>query len=523
VGEMSKYNGPTYVLNLPMYSNYVDIIKIENIFDISRTIYNYMLRETLKRYNSMSESKKYRKNLRCIKAVLKKIKKLNQEIEATKDKKVLNVLKKDLKHLNNELSKLNKEQNDIKMEFGYNEYVLHEVVAIPKNYFNRIDINTAQKLATRAFKAVEKMRSGKAKRVNFIKYKGLDSIEGKDNKSGIKFRLGKNQYVVKFQGMTIPVKVPQNDKYAFLALSDLSKISYCRIVRKIIRGKIRFFLQLTIKGLPPEKKNRKLGNGIASIDPSLQMMAVYSDVKAMLAELAPNIQNLEDEIRITRRKLERSTRELNPNKFNPDGTPKKGDKTPWVRSKSYFETLFKLKELYRKQAAIKKLMHNRLSNIFLRFGDVFIIEKNNFKAFQKRSKKTKKNKKTGRLCSKKRFGKSIANKAPSMFLTILKNKVKYLGGRIVEVDPRKAKPSQYCHVTNSYVKKPLKQHWHIFPDRTSVQRDLYTAFLLSNIDEKTGLIDRNECIKNFSKFKKLHEVEIERVKKQKSKISAFGI
>ena len=93
-------------------------------------------------------------------------------------------------------------------------------------------------------------------------------------------------------------------------------------------------------------------------------------------------------------------------------------------------------------------------------GHIFKVEKNSFKAFQKRKKKT--TKKKGRFQSKKRFGKSIASKAPSLFLTLLKNKVQYLGGQYIDVDPRKAKPSQYDHKTNKYQKKKLSDRWHTF-------------------------------------------------------------
>ena len=164
------------------------------------------------------------------------------------------------------------------------------------HYYTRLDSNTAQKLATRGFNAVEKIRKGKAKRVYFKKLGSMTSIEGKTNKSGILFRKEKDRYVMKFGKIVIPVLVKENDVYAHEPLSDLNRISYCKIVRKIIRGKVKFYLQLTIKGVPPKKKNRKLGKGIVSIDPSLQMMAIVSHYRVLLAELAPNIQSIQDEI-----------------------------------------------------------------------------------------------------------------------------------------------------------------------------------------------------------------------------------
>ncbi|MFS0647011.1 hypothetical protein [Siminovitchia sp. 179-K 8D1 HS] len=49
------------------------------------------------------------------------------------------------------------------------------------------------------------------------------------------------------------MKFPElgKDKYLEAALHD--EIDYCRIVRKIIRGR-RFYLQLVMKGVPPQKR-----------------------------------------------------------------------------------------------------------------------------------------------------------------------------------------------------------------------------------------------------------------------------
>ena len=59
----------------------------------------------------------------------------------------------------------------------------------------------------------------------------------------------------------------------------------------------------------------------------------------------------------------------------------------------------------------------------------------------KRSRKNKLNKKTGRPRSKKRFGKSIQNHAPSQFIEILARKAKASGGDLIKVDPTPLKAS----------------------------------------------------------------------------------
>src|SRR5512142_1478415 len=52
------------------------------------------------------------------------------------------------------------------------------------------DSNTAQKLATRAYQAANRVCLGQAKKVRFKSCgRGLDSVEGKTNKQGLRFVL----------------------------------------------------------------------------------------------------------------------------------------------------------------------------------------------------------------------------------------------------------------------------------------------------------------------------------------------
>ncbi|HEY5575838.1 MAG TPA: transposase, partial [Clostridiaceae bacterium] len=60
---------------------------------------------------------------------------------------------------------------------------------------------------------------------------------------------------------------------------------------------------------------------------------------------------------------------------------------------------------------------------------------------------------TGKFIRKKRFGKSLANKAPSLFLTILKRKLGARGGLYFEVDTYDVKASQYNHLNEEYKTK----------------------------------------------------------------------
>ena len=133
-------------------------------------------------------------------------------------------------------------------------------------------------------------------------------------------------------------------------------------------------------------------------------------------------------------------------------------------------------------------------------GDIFYIEEMNFKALQKRAKKTEVSEKTGKYKKKKRFGKTIARRSPAAFVSILSRKVTALGGTFIKVKTSSFKASQYDHKADKCKKKELKERWHIFDDGTKVQRDLYSAFLLMNSDLLGLKSDRATCFNTFEQF-----------------------
>lgn len=238
--------------------------------------------------------------------------------------------KKEIKFFEKDLRSLYNKQKEVEHSIGLSEYAIHDFVAPMKRHFEGVlDINTAQNLATRAWGSFQKKRYGNGKKVHFKKYGTMTTIEGKTNKSGITFREEGSKYFVNVMGTKVPVTVKSMDIYAKESL-NLKNIKYCRIIRKMIRGKMRYFVQLIMKGIPPRKRDKatglfkvRLGKGRTGIDPGTQTMAVASDEVALLRELAPELDNLENEKRLILRKMDRSRRDTNPNKFNPDGTFKK--------------------------------------------------------------------------------------------------------------------------------------------------------------------------------------------------------
>jgi len=97
-----------------------------------------------------------------------------------------------------------------------------------------------------------------------------------------------------------------------------------------------------------------------------------------------------------------------------------------------------------------------------------------------------------------------------MFLTILDNKLKWIGLNLKRINTYKVKASQYNHFTEECIKKDLNTRWNDF-DGLKIQRDLYSSFLIMNVNEDLESINRSLCFSGFDNFKELHDKEVSRL------------
>ena len=144
----------------------------------------------------------------------------------------------------------------------------------------------------------------------------------------------------------------------------------------------------------------------------------------------------------------------------------------------------------------------------------------NFQGLQKRAKKTEKNEK-GKFKKKKRFGKSLGNRAPAMLISIINRKLTASGTEIIKINTKKAKASQFNHLTEEYKKKSLSKRWNNINGH-KIQRDLYSSFLIMNINEDLETYNLKKCNERFNKFLELHNLEVLRLSKNKN-LSSIGI
>lgn len=483
-----------FIVTFPLKTEIYQEDILNKRFEIGRHIYNSLVNVTYKRYKEMIKTKKYRNLM----SLLTGNKKFDKEIW--------------------------KQINEIRKQYGMSEYSFHKDIKMTQKHFkDNIDSFTSQKIATTLWKSYEKLFFGNGKRVCFKRHGELNSLEGKSNKTGIRLI---NDTLV-WNGLKIPVVIDYNNYYEYQAMQ--CDICYNRIVRKYVRNKYKFYVQVVFKGNPPVKVDTEtgeikhcIGDGDVGLDIGTRTIAISSQSDVKILELADRVQNIENQKQKILRKMDRSRRATNPDNYNENGTIKKqgNKKVRWNKSNHYIKYQNKLKELYRKQADIRKYQHECLANYIISLGNKAYVEKMNFAGLQRRAKNTEKNDK-GNFKKKKRFGKSLANKAPSMLLTIINRKLGYFGERLIEIDTFSAKASQFNHFDGTYTKKSLSQRWNDF-NGIKIQRDLYSAFLIMNISNDLKSFDIDKCNERFENFYRLHNLEVNRLTGQKN-LSSIAI
>ena len=380
----------------------------------------------------------------------------------------------------------------------------------------------------------KKLYDLKAKRISFKKYGELDSFSSRRKVvrgivyfSGMELHLETMELSIKINGKVgkeakfITLKMLHNPKHAEYEMwalkGGVESVKVVKVVRRLVRSQYKYYVQLTIEGEKPQK-GRSLGKGNIGIDLGPTTVAVCGENVVSIDKLASKCDNIQEEITRLSRKIDRSRRANNPQNFNEDGTIKRGIKLVWNDSKRYKELCRELAELRRKQAAIRKLQHIDRANALLKEGDTFIVENNPVNAWVRRAKETKVDEKTGKYKSKRGSGRSVGNHAPAMFVDILENKVKSLGGRFERVNTQNA-ASQYDFTTDSFKtgdeKHKLNERAITLSNGDTHQRDMLAAFNLQHLkldEAKPKQYDTEAMAADYERFCQLEQEEIQRYK-----------
>lgn len=487
---------PSYVVSVKLHLPEQIENHLEKSFRISNSIYNEGISLGLKRFEAMKRNPYYQELLearRLAKAGINKLKKA----------------KKKTKGLVQQVKLYDKALFELRKAYGLTEFELQKHLGQQRRKegspYKQLAASEIQVIAKQAMKTLEKILfyQIKSHRVKFrSKYDLQVSYRNKTNneatrlvpsdKKGIAYRL----YIHK-KSTFVDIPVKAFNDYQQISLLRCEKIKYVQIIRKIIRGKKVYILQIVCQGLPPSKVTK--GNGVVGIDPGISTVAFVSQKEVALVDLVPkNITQKEKFLKRLDQAIERSRRVNNPECYNENGTIKKG--TRFKRpSKRQIRLRNQRRKVYRSLSEERKKLQGQLINRIVSQASIIKIEELNVKSLQKRSRDIRINPKTNRPFSKKRFGKAIFRAAPSAFKTALEKRTLQLGIDFEIISPTNVKPSQYNHITQTFEKKSLSIRIYDLSDEyKDVQRDLYSAFLIGHIE--SGHYQQEQLEQDFSVF-----------------------
>ena len=487
---------PSYVVSTKVQLPESIANRLEKSLRIANSVYNEALSFGLKHFESLKRNSEYQELLEARRPVAAKLAALKKA-------------KKKDKALTQQVKDYDKALFELRKAYGLTESELQKYLAQqrrkPGSPYQQFNAGEIQVIAAQAYKTLEKVLFYQIKphKVRFRSKFDLDvSFRNRVNttgtrlepsdKTGIAYRL----YIHKASTFVdIPVKA--FNKYQQMSLLRSEKIKYVQIVRKTIRGKKVYTLQIVCQGLPQSKVTK--GEGVVGIDPGISTVAFASPSEVALVDLVPkNITQKEKLLKQLDRKIERSRRVNNPECYEANGKIKKG-----ARFKRPSNRQLRLRnrrhKVYRSLSEERKKRQGQLVSRIVSQASRIRIEELGVKGLQKRSRDIRINPNTNRPYSKKRYGKAIFRAAPSSFRTALETRAAQLGIDVEVISPKDVKPSQYNHIAQTFEKKSLSTRvYDLSSDYPGVQRDLYSAFLIGHIEK--GHYQQEQLEQDFPAF-----------------------
>ncbi|WP_414584242.1 RNA-guided endonuclease TnpB family protein [Scytonema sp. PCC 10023] len=439
---MARSITPSFITEIPLIVDSKQEAELLSRFQAGRQLYNACLNEAMKRLELVRNSELY---------------KTARKISRTQKKERSEAFKK------------------AREQYRYSEYDLHAFASITsknaKWIAEKIDSTAQQKLATRAFKASERVMLGVAKNVRYKVPSRFRSMEGKSNKTGIRW---KDDCLVWGKLILKPIIDPINP---VIRHGLESPVKYVRLLWRILNGKRRWYAQLVNEGSPYSETKNYVSDGLIGLDLNVSNIAFVGDNHAELLPFADKVLTFQKEITALQRKMQRRIRVNNPDNFEPNFKAKKGRKTvvkkgkvksckaQWKKSSNYLKASAKKRELERRKTAYAKNQNRQVVNEILRHGKHIKTENVSVKGWQKR------------------YGKAISAKSPGFVQSELKLKAERAGGSFTKFSTQKTALSQ-THLDGSRIKKPLSQRVH--RDVTGIpehHRDLFSAFLSRSVNQ----------------------------------------
>lgn len=247
--------------------------RLEKSLRISNSTYNEALSFGLKRFEALKRNSYYQELLEARRLALKGIAKLEKAEKKAKG------LKQQVKCYNKVLSGLRKAYS--LTEYGLSAH-LSQQRRKPGSPYQQFNAGEIQVIAGQAMKTLEKVLFYQIKphKVRFRSKFNLDvSFRNRVNTTGTRLEPSDRKgiaYRLYIHKVSTFVDIPSKafNKYQQMSLMRSEKIKYVQIIRKTIRGKKVYYLQIVCQGCPPSKITK--GEGVVGIDPGISTVAFAS-------------------------------------------------------------------------------------------------------------------------------------------------------------------------------------------------------------------------------------------------------
>lgn len=293
---------PSFVVSVKVHLPEQIENHLEKSFNITNSAYNEALGLGLRRLKAMRANPRYQELLETRRSLAESTKRLKKS-----------------KGLSWQLKLYDKALSNLRLDYGLSEFSLSKYLTNRRNEpnppYQHLSSSELQVIAKDVYQILEKVIFYKVKpdRVRFrSKYSSNASFRNRVNSTGTRITPSEKAGIaytlfIHKKSTFVDISAKAFSEYQQMSLMRAEKIKYVQIVRKTIRGKRIYYLQIVCEGYPSAKATK--GDGVVGIDPGVSTVAYASSDEVSLVDLVPeNVTSREKLIKSLDRRIERSRR-----------------------------------------------------------------------------------------------------------------------------------------------------------------------------------------------------------------------
>lgn len=334
----------TFTFLLPLDATPAQKHRLDKFLKIITNVYNELVPKVLERHHEMSDTEEYRQ-------IMNQLYSLKGMVTSSLERKL----------------------QRLRVKYGLNESSIYDLgYHTIKNYRTEIPLPLLKS-------TLKDLYTDYLQRGATLCIKSSDGQHPKDcifnvlnDYSKTSIYLNKDNTLLNISKMKVNLRNKEKTDFETRALNR--EVEHYSIVRKFIRGKFKYYLLVTVKGLPPTKFKYKYDEGTIGVDIDIDndCIAITSPKRMEYKSIFADYNKLVEKKNNVSSKIQSSLIANNPNNYTKTGRVRK-NVTTWKCSKNYKRLTFQYIDLQRKIRIKRKMCYIRLSNYILSLGDNIFI------------------------------------------------------------------------------------------------------------------------------------------------------